>query len=63
MGHAKVDTTLHVYMQVLDDSVRDAAERVGAKLITIDHSVPEVAPATHVRELFELDIYAVDARA
>jgi integrase len=47
MGHAKVDTTLNVYAQVLDDSVRDAAERVGSKLITIDHSAPEVATATH----------------
>jgi hypothetical protein len=35
MGHAKVDTTLNMYAQVLDDSVRDAALRVGSKLITI----------------------------
>jgi len=47
MGHAKVDTTLNVYAQVLDDSVRDAAERVGSKLITIDHRAPEVAATTH----------------
>jgi integrase len=38
MGHAKVDTTLNVYAQVLDDSVRDAATRVGTGLITIVHN-------------------------
>src|SRR5262249_30932740 len=37
MGHAKVDTTLNVYTQVLDDSLRGAAEKVGSELITIDH--------------------------
>jgi integrase len=47
MGHAKVDTTLNVYAQVLDGSVREAAERVGSRLITIDHSALEVATATH----------------
>ena len=47
MGHAKVDTTLNVYAQVLDDSVRDAAERVGSKLITIDHTASKVAATTH----------------
>jgi integrase len=47
MGHAKVDTTLNVYAQVLDGSVREAAERVGVGLITIDHSAPEVAAVTH----------------
>ena len=47
MGHAKVDTTLNVYAQVLDGSVREAAERVGSRLITIDHSAPEVATVTH----------------
>jgi integrase len=47
MGHAKVDTTLNVYAQVLDDSVRDAAERRRSKLITIDHRAPEVAATTH----------------
>lgn len=34
MGHAKVDATLHVYTQVLDDSLRGAAEKVGCELIT-----------------------------
>jgi integrase len=38
IGHAKVDTTLNVYAQVLDDSVRDAARRVGNGLITIVHN-------------------------
>ena len=47
MGHAKVDTTLNIYAQVLDGSVREAAERVGRGLITIDHSAPEVALVTH----------------
>ena len=37
MGHAKVDTTLNVYTQVLEDSLRGAAEKVGSELITIDH--------------------------
>jgi hypothetical protein len=37
MGHAKVDTTLNVYTQVLDHSLRGAAEKVGSELITIDH--------------------------
>jgi integrase len=37
MGHAKVDTTLNVYTQVLDHSLRGAAEKVGIELITIDH--------------------------
>jgi len=46
MGHAKVDTTLSVYAQVLDGSVREAAERVGTRLITIDHNAPEVATVT-----------------
>ncbi len=39
IGHAKVDTTLHVYTQVLDASVRSAADRVGAELFTIVHSL------------------------
>ncbi len=37
LGHAKVDTTLNVYTQVLEASVRDAAEKVGSELVTIDH--------------------------
>ena len=37
MGHANVDTTLNVYTQVLDGSVRDAVERVAGDLFTIVH--------------------------
>ena len=37
MGHANVDTTLNVYTQVLDGSVRAAAETVGDELFTIVH--------------------------
>jgi integrase len=35
MGHTKVDTTLNIYTQVIDGSVRRAAEVVGAELFTI----------------------------
>ena len=42
MGHANVDTTLNVYTQVLDGSVRDAVEKVGGELFTIVHK-PEQA--------------------
>lgn len=38
MGHAKVDTTINVYTQVLDGSVRAAADRVG-ELFPIVHSL------------------------
>jgi integrase len=38
MGHANVDTTLNVYTQVLDGSVRAAAEKVGSELFTIVHN-------------------------
>jgi integrase len=37
MGHANVDTTLNVYTQALDGSVRAAAETVGNELFTIVH--------------------------
>lgn len=37
MGHAKVDTTLNVYTQVMDAGLRDAADAVGAELFTIVH--------------------------
>jgi integrase len=39
MGHANVDTTLNVYTQVLDGSVRDAVEKVGSELFTIVHKL------------------------
>jgi integrase len=35
MGHAKVDTTLNVYTQVLDGAAREAADRVGSQLARI----------------------------
>lgn len=44
MGHAKVDTTLNVYTQVLDGSVRGAVERIAGELFTIVHK-PEKADA------------------
>ena len=37
MGHANVDTTLNVYTQVLDGSLREAVEKVGGELFTIVH--------------------------
>jgi integrase len=37
MGHANVDTTLNVYTQVLDGSLRAAVDRVGSELFTIVH--------------------------
>jgi integrase len=37
MGHANVDTTLNVYTQVLDGSVKAAVEKVGSELFTIVH--------------------------
>lgn len=37
MGHAKVDTTLNVYTQVVDGALRRAAEAVGSELFTIVH--------------------------
>jgi integrase len=46
MGHAKVDTTLNVYTQVVDDSVREAAQLVGNKLFTIVHNGGKAAPVS-----------------
>ena len=37
IGHANVDTTLNVYTQVLDGSLRQAVEKVGSELFTIVH--------------------------
>lgn len=37
MGHANVDTTLNVYTQVLDGSLRSAVGKVGDGLFTIVH--------------------------
>ena len=46
MGHANVDTTLNVYTQVLDGSVRDAVERVGNRLNEIERSAKNSAGST-----------------
>ena len=35
--HANVDTTLNVYTQVLDGSVREAVQNVGDQMFTIVH--------------------------
>jgi integrase len=42
MGHAKVDTTLNVYTQVIDGALRTAVDKVGSELFTIVHN-PEKA--------------------
>jgi hypothetical protein len=46
MGHANVDTTLNVYTQVLDGSVRDAVEKIGGELFTIVHRPAKVGAVT-----------------
>jgi len=43
MGHAKVDTTLNVYTQVIDGALRTAADKVGSELFTIVHK-PAASP-------------------
>jgi integrase len=47
MGHANVDTTLNVYTQVLDGSVRDAVEKIGGELFTIVHQPEGPAAPIH----------------
>ena len=47
MGHANVDTTLNVYTQVLDGSLREAANKIGAELFTIVQSPPGGSSLTH----------------
>jgi integrase len=37
MGHANVDTTLNVYTQGLDRSLREAVDKVGGELFRIVH--------------------------
>jgi hypothetical protein len=37
IGHANIDTTLNVYTQVLDGSVREAVQKVGSQLFTVVH--------------------------
>ena len=46
MGHAKVDTTLNVYAQVIDGSLRRAADTVGSELFAIVHK-PEGTTLGH----------------
>jgi integrase len=46
MGHAKVDTTLNVYTQVIDASKRAAAQTVGDELFTIVHTPDEATALT-----------------
>jgi hypothetical protein len=47
MGHANMDTTLNVYAQVMDGSLRAAVEIVGTELFTIVHKPEGTAPVTH----------------
>jgi len=46
-GHAKVDTTLNVYTQVIDGSLRRAADSVGSELFTIVHKPEKASELTH----------------
>ena len=47
LGHAKVDTTLNVYTQVLDDSLRRAVEAVGTELFRIVQKPETASELTH----------------
>ena len=47
MGHAKVDTTLNVYAQVVEGSLRRAADTIGSELFTIVHKPEEATELTH----------------
>ena len=47
MGHANVDTTLNVYTQVLDASLRAAVETVGTELFRIVQSPEGSGALTH----------------
>jgi integrase len=47
MGHANVDTTLNVYTQVLDGSLRAAVEKIGDELFTIVHQPEGADSLTH----------------
>ena len=47
MGHANVDTTLNVYTQVLDGSLRAAVDKIGTELFTIVQSQPGDSSLTH----------------
>jgi integrase len=47
MGHAKVDTTLNVYTQVIDGALRTAVDKVGSELFTIVHKPAGASELTH----------------
>jgi hypothetical protein len=47
MRQANVDTTLNVYAQVLDGSLRKAAETVGSELFTLVHKPKNASELTH----------------
>jgi integrase len=47
MGHAKVDTTLNVYTQVIDGALRAAVDKVGSELFTIVHNPEAGVELTH----------------
>ena len=47
MGHAKVDTTLNVYTQVIDGALRTAVDKVGSELFTIVHKPETGVELTH----------------
>ena len=47
MGHANIDTTLNIYTQVLDGSMRAAVNKIGAELFTIVHSPEGDEALTH----------------
>jgi len=47
VGLAKVDTTLNVYTQVIDGSLRRAADTVGSELFTIVHKPEKASELTH----------------
>jgi hypothetical protein len=49
MGHAKVDTTLNLYTQVVDGSLRKAADVVGSELFAIVRKSEEAAELTHLK--------------
>ncbi len=47
LGHAKIDTTLNVYTQVLDDALRTAVETVGTELFRIVQKPEMASELTH----------------
>jgi len=51
MGHAKVDTTLNVYTQVLEGALRTPVDQVGSELITMCHKPETGGKLTHWRRL------------